>query len=512
MAAKIRAEAKKARKAAAALHSTRQEFYVDELFQPEAPAFFVRDQTTRISESSRRKRTDNAPVKLPSPMKKRIRRHSISIIDTSTFSLDADFYQIDFDFEGGGDAEKIKEKSIRPSDEALRLWTLQYRDEFLRTLLWHDGRGDDDRFCTRCNVEGHPATYRCDDCLCQRLLCKGCCVEVHGQLSLHNIQASFPFTSILFLNKKQEWNGHFFSKISLKQLGLRIQLGHRESNAHCPRPVAARDGFIVMHDNGIHKVALAYCGCPDAEAEYLQLLRSRFFPATTGRPQTCATFACLDRFNAFSLKPKTNGFDFYDTLERLTDGAGEKPPDRYRMLLWMAREWRHLLLLKRGGRFGYLSNEAENTVPGELAIRCPACPRPGVNIPDNWQDTPVEREHLYSQFFAMDACFQLKRRMVSSEARDPALGPGFAFMVESKPYREYLRTATNNQEMSTCSGLKALAQANTKFSKGYAATGVGMVVCARHEFVQPTSVGDLQKGERYSNMDYIFAAMLCHIH
>jgi hypothetical protein len=51
--------------------------------------------------------------------------------------------------------------------------------------------------------------------------------------------------------------------------------------------------------------------------------------------------------------------------------------------------------------------------------------------------------------------------------------------------------------MSTCSGLAALDFANTKFARGYSATGVGMGVCARHEFVQPNGVGDLQKGERY---------------
>jgi hypothetical protein len=52
------------------------------------------------------------------------------------------------------------------------------------------------------------------------------------------------------------------------------------------------------------------------------------------------------------------------------------------------------------------------------------------------------------------------------------------------------------RQMSTCSGLAALDYANTKYSRGYAATGVGMVVCARHEFVLPNSVADLQKGER----------------
>jgi hypothetical protein len=51
--------------------------------------------------------------------------------------------------------------------------------------------------------------------------------------------------------------------------------------------------------------------------------------------------------------------------------------------------------------------------------------------------------------------------------------------------------------MSTCSGLAALDYANTKFSRGYSSTGVGMGVCARHEFIQPNGVGDLQRGERF---------------
>ncbi|KAF7304206.1 CxC2 domain-containing protein [Mycena indigotica] len=70
---------------------------------------------------------------------------------------------------------------------------------------------------------------------------------------------------------------------------------------------------------------------------------------------------------------------------------------------------------------------------------------------------------------------------------------------------------TDEQEMSTCSGLAALDHANSKFSCGYSVTGVGMGVCARHEFVLPNGVGDLQAGERYSNMDYIFASFMRHI-
>ena len=52
-------------------------------------------------------------------------------------------------------------------------------------------------------------------------------------------------------------------------------------------------------------------------------------------------------------------------------------------------------------------------------------------------------------------------------------------------------------QISTCSGFKTLAHAETKFSGGMRSTCVGMCICARHEFVQVNGVGDLQKGERY---------------
>lgn len=82
--------------------------------------------------------------------------------------------------------------------------------------------------------------------------------------------------------------------------------------------------------------------------------------------------------------------------------------------------------------------------------------------------------------------------------------------------------------MNTCSGLATLDHMNSKFSRRYSSTGVGAGVCARHEFIQPNGVGDLQKGERYVscprgpdmplisfgyryiNMDYIFASILRH--
>jgi hypothetical protein len=51
-------------------------------------------------------------------------------------------------------------------------------------------------------------------------------------------------------------------------------------------------------------------------------------------------------------------------------------------------------------------------------------------------------------FIAMDACFRLKRRMISNSLRDPGLGTGWAYLVEWAPYRDYLATTTTQKEVS----------------------------------------------------------------
>ncbi|KAJ7851560.1 hypothetical protein B0H13DRAFT_2360052 [Mycena leptocephala] len=385
----------------------------------------------------------------------------------------------------------------KPSvDPALQRWLLNLRDIYLRLLLWRDGCGGvDAELCPRCGASPNPI-YRCEDCFGGRLLCEACCLEKHREDPLHIIY---------------EWTSGYFKKTLLKNLGQRIQLGHPPHEI-CDTPYAGYRDFTVVHENGIHEVAVDFCGCEKhhhSDEPYVQLLRAGWYPATEIQPQTCATFAVLDRFQLEAVQAKTSAYNFYTVLEKLTDATGVKPPDRYQVFLRMAREYCHLLMLKRVGR-GHDSTGVWGTEAGELAVACPACPRPGVNLPEGWENALPGDRALYILFLAMDACFRLKRRMVSSELKDPGLGTGWAYMVESALYRRYLLGVTDQKEMSTCSGLAALNYANTKFSKGYSTTGVGMGVCARHEFVQANGVGDLQKGERYANMDYIFASILRH--
>lgn len=50
----------------------------------------------------------------------------------------------------------------------------------------------------------------------------------------------------------------------------------------------------------------------------------------------------------------------------------------------------------------------------------------------------------------MDANFRLKSRLRGSLARDPALGPGFAYFVDYAPYAKFIHNYVDQEEVSPC--------------------------------------------------------------
>jgi hypothetical protein len=95
-----------------------------------------------------------------------------------------------------------------------------------------------------------------------------------------------------------------------------------------------------------------------------------------------------------------SGHDFYRSLECLTDNTGLDVPkvwlcqlacpvinlslqSRYKGFMRMLREYRHNKMMKRAGH-GNIENGVQLTKRGDLTITCPACPIPGVNLPEDW--------------------------------------------------------------------------------------------------------------------------------
>jgi hypothetical protein len=54
-------------------------------------------------------------------------------------------------------------------------------------------------------------------------------------------------------------------------------------------------------------------------------------------------------------------------------------------LMRVSRQWRDLLARKR---FGYGHEVDKSPGNGDLALFCPACPQPGINLPPNWLEDP----------------------------------------------------------------------------------------------------------------------------
>ncbi|KAM6497177.1 hypothetical protein JOM56_007650, partial [Amanita muscaria] len=367
-------------------------------------------------------------------------------------------------------------------------------DTFLQELLRHEGRGPSMQSCCRCGMD-FAQCYRCTDCFLNDLYCKACIVTNHRGMPFHRIQ---------------EWTGYCFSRTSLRALGMRIQLNH-PSGQQCHNPVNSyNDDFTIIDLNGIHTVAIDYCNCQLAQPRMVQLLHSRLYPATVIDPKTAATFQVLETFHLLTLISKVSAFDFYTTLSRRTDNTGTQCiPYRYPSFLLMVRQWRHLKLLKRMAQ-GHRPASRTGTKEGECVVLCPACPQPGRNLPSDWMKESPKRQWLYTLFLGLDANFRLKRLNVSKDADDPDLNQGCAYFVNDKSFQTYLQMYNDKvpNDTSTCSNYDAIKLASMRGSKGTATTGVGTVECIRHDMKRPTSVGDLQKGERYVNMDYFFLSSL----
>ena len=203
------------------------------------------------------------------------------------------------------------------------------------------------------------------------------------------------------------WNGSFFQRTTLRDLGLRVQLGHALGDS-CPTLLAANVTFRVIHSNGIHQVAVDRCRCHGAADFYEQLLHINWWPATPLNSKTAATFEVLRHFHLLNLQGKVTGYSFYQALEYQTDNTGLNIPpvsslalpfiftrlkwkkDRLNTFMLMVREWRHMKMLKRAGR-AYDPGGIAAMTPGSLAIPCRACPLPQVNLPECWENAPPER-------------------------------------------------------------------------------------------------------------------------
>ncbi|EIN08641.1 hypothetical protein PUNSTDRAFT_68926, partial [Punctularia strigosozonata HHB-11173 SS5] len=374
------------------------------------------------------------------------------------------------------------------SQAHIQAWVDVRRQRWLEELIRMDGI----QLSAPCQCGMQEGVLRCRECLNGDLLCSGCMVATHQNLPLHHIE---------------KWTGTHFERAWLRDHGLVVQLGHRPGET-CSSPIPAHSKFTVVHSNGPHVVKLLFCGCTAVDQD-IQLLRTKWMPATWQSPRTAITFDYLKTFHLLSLTAKTSLWDYYQVVQFKGDNAGLHPMKYYRPAVSFAtRVWRHLKSLHWGGSVYIPLPEGVRSTPrGALTVACPPCPHPGINLPPDWDKKPPDQIWLYALFLAIDANFKLKLK--DRSIQDVRFGSGWSYFVDSEEYLKHVGKATDAQEVSQCgSHHNAVQQALTRGNSKTIATGIAGVICSRHAMILPNGVGDLQKGERYANIDFILASVI----
>lgn len=127
----------------------------------------------------------------------------------------------------------------------------------------------------------------------------------------------------------------------------------------------------------------------------------------------------------------------------------------------MSKRYQNLKMLQRAGVHMKVGGFGD-VEQGELAVKCPACPHPGINM-DVVTNGPF-KEYVFvqyvsqlqltviyrlknTQFVMLDANFHLTQKN-KGIMDDPDLAPGLAYFVDDAPYKAHLKAYIEELEVS----------------------------------------------------------------
>ncbi|OJA11809.1 hypothetical protein AZE42_13632 [Rhizopogon vesiculosus] len=121
--------------------------------------------------------------------------------------------------------------------------------------------------------------------------------------------------------------------------------------------------------------------------------------------------------------------------------------DHYRELMRVARQWHQCKLYKWYG----FAHDSQEPSQGELALFCPACPQPGINLdlPDG-DDIDDSLAWMYSRTVVMDGNFKAEHLHPVNPADEVSLMDGLGFMVSDPTYKWHLALAQETIQRSEC--------------------------------------------------------------
>jgi CxC2 like cysteine cluster associated with KDZ transposases len=233
--------------------------------------------------------------------------------------------------------------------------------------------------------------------------------------------------------------------------------------------------LVIVHCNAVHRIPVRWCRCPGHSSYDIQALDAGLFPASYKRLKTLFTFHVLDDFLAENQECKTSAYHYFEKLRRFTSSSFPHTvpvrasrhckafvltvlQDRYRELIRLTRQWRDLKRLKWNG----FAHSPRTPLPGELAVRCPACPQPGINLPTDWKDQENQWAFpyfthalivmsvfrwLYTRMLAVDGNFTAVHDRQKRPEEDVFLTDGTSFMTKREPYQEHLKVALETYDV-----------------------------------------------------------------
>ncbi|KAK7025384.1 hypothetical protein VNI00_016020 [Paramarasmius palmivorus] len=362
-----------------------------------------------------------------------------------------------------------------------------------------------------CDVAGAKRTVRCMDCRFSAPTCPSCFINTHISSPFHWVES---------------WNGQFFERRSITDLGHTITLGH--NGGHCPavdHSATKPTPFTVVDCNGLHKVTLIFCSCPHSGSRFEQLLLARIFPATVDVPETGFTFECLQDFHIQTLVSKKSAYDHLMSLRMKTDNAfPEKVSNPMQDFLRVSRIWRNLLANKRAGQWHDIDQGGKDGLSGSFPYRqsgrivvpCMVCPEPGFNVSEAWDEADSEAVnnefiHLATMFLSADGHFGLQRKDKFDDLDDVSMCEGQGIFPRTKWFTEFMeRHQKNSKQKSNCASFRVMEMQNKLKFKGSVVTGVVAIQCARHgTFI---SAVDMSAGESFIHGDVaMYLAMQVHL-
>ncbi|KAI6120115.1 hypothetical protein EDD16DRAFT_1519066 [Pisolithus croceorrhizus] len=303
----------------------------------------------------------------------------------------SDFYDSldipDSDWNDVDDAPQSR-RHTKSQNDYIREW-LPWRAEYLNIILEGEqlAKGG---ICEQCSeAEG---SVQCMSCAGVHAWCDPCAVKVHRNLPFHKVQ---------------RWNGAHYQPTSLMDLGFLWHIGH--GGDPCP------------------------CNWSDPDPE-----ESGYVCNWGWSLQSQEVFPVPD--DHYALECKTSAMSFYQKLKRFTNNAFPER-DRYRELMRVSWLWRDL---KHRKWFGFGHDAGKDPGDGGLALFCPACPQPGLNLPADWK-VQYDRDTVMRQY-VIDGNFTAQHMKMNKPELDVALSDGKGYMVSEGPYQNHLQQSLDTKE------------------------------------------------------------------